>query len=346
MSSRTRYKIYRWHSLSIRADKKAVGLFFILTVLTAFIFLLSLCIGSYSVSPKQIFAVFFLEPDAMANFIVTDLRLPRVVAGFVAGLGFGLSGSVFQSLSRNPLAAPDIIGVTAGAASGAVASIILFGAKGLSVALGAVIGIFITTATIGLISWKKHFDPNRFVLVGIGIGITLFALIDYLLSRSDIMKAEDVYHWLIGSLNSTSSTEMTLGLVSAIPLCIAAFWASSALDKLNLGVDIAKSHGINVTKIRALTILLALTSTSIAVYITGPVAFIALAAGPITRQILGTGPAVFLSAIMGGFLLISADLLARVMFSPIELPVGLFTSILGGIFLIWMLIKQTQKGML
>lgn len=347
MSTYTRYKVHRWKNFSILSDTKAVTLFLILTSLIIVVSILSLCLGSYPVSPQTIFAVFFTNTDdAMSIFVVNDLRLPRVVAGLAAGIGFGLSGSIFQSLSNNPLAAPDIIGVTAGAAAGAVTSIILFDANGLVVASGAVIGIFITTLSIGLLSWNKHFDPNRFVLVGVGIGLTLFAVIDYLLSRSDLMKVENVYHWLIGSLNSTSPTELTLGFIAIVPLLIGAFWSSSKLDKLNLGLDIAKSHGISITRIRIITIFLALVATSISVYITGPVAFIALAAGPITRQILGKGPAIFLSALMGGLLLISADLLARIAFAPLELPVGLFTSILGGIFLIWMLIQQTNKGML
>jgi len=347
MSSHTRYTLYRYKQVSILSDSKALRLFFTLSGLILAVFIMSLCLGSYPVSFQTVVAVLFSEvDDAMSVFVIQELRLPRVIAGFAAGIGFGLSGSVFQSLSRNPLAAPDIIGVTAGAASGAVASIVLFDASGLAIALGAVVGIFITTVSIGLLSWNKNFDPNRFVLVGIGMGLTLFAMIDYLLSRSDLMKVEDIYHWLIGSLNSTSSTEMNLAYITIIPLLLGAFWASAKLDKLSLGIDIAKSQGIAVNNIRITAILLALVATSVSVYITGPVAFIALAAGPITRQIVGRGPAIFLSALMGGLLLIFADLLSRIAFAPMELPVGLFTSILGGIFLIWMLVQQTNKGLL
>lgn len=347
MNTCSRYKVYYFGRCSIIADPKAIRLFFILLGLIVLVSTLSLSLGSYTVSPERVVLALFSDTaDSMDQFIVADLRLPRVIAGLAAGIGFGLSGSIFQSLSQNPLAAPDIIGVTAGAAAGAIISIILFDANGLTVALGSVIGIFSTTLSIGLLSWNRHFDPNRFILVGIGIGLTLFALIDYMLSRSDMMKAEDAYHWLIGSLNSTSSTEFNLGLITTVPLLIGAYWASAKLDKLSLGIVIAKSHGIAVSKIRVITVLLALIATSIAVYITGPVAFIALAAGPITRQILGKGTAIFLSALMGGLLLLTADLLARLAFAPMELPVGLFTSILGGVFLIWMLIQQSNKGML
>ncbi|RVU83585.1 hypothetical protein EOL70_16235 [Leucothrix sargassi] len=347
MSSHARLTHYQLAGRSILLDPKGVRLFIILISLICLVAILSLSLGSYYVSPQGVLSVFFSDSaDSMDQFIVADLRLPRVIAGLAAGIGFGLSGATFQSLSHNPLASPDIIGVTAGASMGAVVSLILFDANGIGVALGAMTGIIITTLSIGFLSWNKHFDPNRFILVGIGVGLTLFAAIDYLLSRSDIMNAGDAYQWLLGSLNASNQNDLYLGLLSTPLLLLAAFWVSSRLDKLSLGIDIAQSHGIAVTKVRACAVIVALIATTIAVYISGPVSFIALAAGPITRQILGKGPAVFLSALMGGFLLLSADLLARMTFAPLELPVGLFTAILGGIFLIWMLIQQSNKGML
>ena len=339
----SQYVFYRCKAFSIRFYPRSllVGFFTFFSLLTVSI--ISLCLGEFPISLKGLMLLFVGQGSEISEFIIFQVRVPRILAGAIAGFCLGLSGAIFQTLTRNPLASPDLIGITVGASLGAVVTIVLIGGNGLQVAFGALIGVILVTGTIAVLSWQKRFDANRFVLVGIGIGLAGMACIDFLLTRADIMRAENAYLWLTGSLNAVDKTKLDLGFALILPFMGSATWLSAKLDTLDLGEDVAMSLGIKLVPLQIAAVAIALIAVTCAVFIAGPVAFIALASGPIARSLIGKSPAIFVSALMGSFILVTADLAARMLFSPTEISVGILTSVLGGLFIIWLMMGQAKK---
>ncbi|MCA0919410.1 FecCD family ABC transporter permease [Pseudooceanicola nanhaiensis] len=326
--------------LSLRLRVAALRTAALLLVLLAGIALWGTMRGDYPLTMAQIAGAFGADPDPMAEFIVTGLRLPRIAGALIAGAGFGLAGALFQTLSRNDLASPDLIGFSAGAALGAVASVVLLGATGLAAAGGAVAGVALTALVITALAWRDGLQPLRFVLVGVGIGLMLYAAVDYLLTRATGMEAEAAYRWLAGSLNAVGPSELTLGLPVITALLVAAALLERGMARLALGAEVATSLGLPLTRLRAAAALIGVLATALAVYVAGPVAFVAFVSGPVARRLAGGGPALLLSALLGATFLTAADLAARLAFAPTQLPVGIFTALCGAPVLIWQIRRQ------
>lgn len=277
------------------------------------------------------------------SFIVMENRLPTAVVALLAGMAFGLSGTVFQTLLRNPLASPDVIGVTLGASAGAVIAMSYFQADGKALFWFALLGGLLTSVLILSVSGAGRPGAagavdNRFVLVGIGVAAALGALISYLLTRLSLQSAGDAMHWMIGSL-STSTWDRVAVLALALAVLIPALaLLVNRLRILQLGDDTATSLGLSVPRTRIALILVAVTLSALTVAVTGPLSFVAFLAGPIARMLAGR-PSFPLAAAVGAVIVLVADIAGQNLFGATELPAGVITGALGAPFLLWMLTR-------
>lgn len=282
------------------------------------------------------------------SFIVMDDRLPTAVIAILAGIAFGLSGTTFQTLLRNPLASPDVIGVTLGASAGAVIAIAFWQAQGAALFWFALTGGLVTAALILLVAGAHRPGAagavdNRFVLVGVGVAAGLTALINYLLTRIDSQTAGDVMHWMIGSLSGATwdgAAILAIALVVLVP-CLAML--VGRLRILQLGDDTATSLGLHVPRTRNALILVAVALSALTVAVTGPLAFVAFLSGPIARMIAGR-PHFPLAAAVGAVIVLVADIAGQNAFGGVEMPAGVVTGALGAPFLLWLLTRTPSPG--
>ncbi|GIE85557.1 FecCD family ABC transporter permease [Actinoplanes regularis] len=279
------------------------------------------------------------------RFVLLDLRLPRVCLGLLTGAALAVSGAVFQSLSRNPLGSPDIVGFTTGSATGAVLAIVVFGAGPVGSAFAAVVGGIATALIVYGLTARGGGSVRRLVLVGIGIAAMLVAVNSYLISRARLDAAQSAAVWLVGTLNGrTWDYVRLLGIALAIltpPLLL----LSRRLQMLAMGEDSARSLGVPVAGSRLSLMVLAVAICAVSTAATGPVAFVALAAPQVTRR-LTRSPRVQLlpAAITGALLMVLSDFIAQRILAPAQLPVGVVTGAVGGAYLAWLLSVQWRKG--
>lgn len=317
----------------------------VLALLCLLLSVLLLGTGTLALSPGDVLASLLgSTQNPSIDRIVQRVRLPRVLTALLVGAALGMAGSIFQSISRNALGSPDVIGFTTGAASGAIVQIILFNAGPLETALAAVLSGLFTAALVFALSLKGHVTGGyRLVLVGIGVGASLSGLNTMLLVMGNLDQAMSAQIWLAGSLNTRTWLHVipaALGLLAIVPIAI---YQARRIDLLELGDDAASQLGVNVERSRLVLVLAAVGLTSIATAAAGPIAFIALAAPQLARR-LTLAPEVPLisAAIMGSTLLLGADLLSQHLASDINLPIGLVTGLLGGCYLLWLLAHSTR----
>ena len=280
------------------------------------------------------------------RFVLLDLRLPRIGLGLLAGAALAISGAVFQSLSRNPLGSPDIIGFSTGSASGAVIAILVLGAGPGGAAAGAVVGGLLTAMIVYGLATIGGGSIMRIVLVGIGISAMLVAVNSYLISRAQLDAAQSAAIWLVGTLNGRTWQYVQLLGVALIVLMPPLLILSARLRMLEMGDDSAQSLGVRVGRSRLLLVVLAVAVCAVATAATGPVAFVALAAPQITRRLTGAASLQLVpSMITGALLMVLSDLVAQRLLAPAQLPVGVVTGAVGGVYLAWLLSVQWRKGL-
>ncbi len=274
----------------------------------------------------------------VAERILWRIRVPRVLTAALVGAALGMAGAVFQSVSRNPLGSPDIIGFTTGAATGAVIQIILFNAGPLQTALAAVIAGLMTAAVVMLLARDSGY---RLVLVGIGVGAVLTGVKTLLLVKGDLERAVSAQLWLAGSLNARNWGHV-VPVAAAVALCTPVLAGlGRRMAVLEMGDDLARQLGLNPGRLRLVLVLLAVCLTSVATAAAGPIAFIALAAPQIARRLVrAPGIPVVTAALCGAVALMAADLLSLRAPFGLNLPIGLTTGILGGAYLLRVLTRR------
>ncbi len=247
-------------------------------------------------------------------------------------------------MMRNPLASPDIIGITSGASAAAVIAILMLDLSGFAISAFAFGGALLTALAIYLLAWKQGVAGYRLVLVGIGIAAMLGAVIDYLMTRAQIWDAQVALLWLTGSLNGASAAEMRPLLLLMLIVVPLALWAGGALGGLQLGDDAATSVGVRVERSRLLLILIGVALASIATAAAGPVGFVAFVSGPIARRLThGTGIALVPAALVGAAVVIAGDFVGQHLL-PVQLPVGILTAAVGAPFLLYLLVRSNRIG--
>lgn len=305
----------------------------------------SLSVGDFPVPFRDVIGHLRGDSTQVTEYIVGTLRLPRLLTGMMVGLSFGMAGAIVQSLTRNPLGSPDVLGLDAGAAAGAVFVIVFVNGSNAAVATGALVGGMVTAAAVFLVAGRRHADAIRLILVGIGLGALARAAVEFMLTQAASFEIQRALVWLTGSLNGRSWDHVRalgLALVVLVPLTIS---LRRWLTVLELGDDVAAGLGVAVARARLILLLLAVTLTSMSVAAAGPIAFVALTAAPIARRLTrarSTDP--LTAGLVGALLVVSADLAARRVFAPTELPVGLATAAIGAPYLLWLLQRRTTWG--
>jgi iron complex transport system permease protein len=278
------------------------------------------------------------------RFILLDLRLPRVTLGLLVGAALAMSGAVFQSLSRNPLGSPDIVGFTTGSATGAVLAIVVLGAGPAAAAGAAIVSGILTALIVYGLAAIGGGAVRRIVLVGIGIGAMLVAVNSYLISRARLDAAQSAAVWLVGTLNGRTWEYVRLLALALLVLTPPLLLLCRRLRMLELGDESAQSLGVPVHRSRLMLVVLAVAVCAVATAATGPVAFVALAAPQITRRLTGSSaPQLLPTAITGALLMVLSDYVAQRLLAPAQLPVGVVTGAVGGVYLAWLLGIQFRR---
>ncbi|CAB4932020.1 unannotated protein [freshwater metagenome] len=303
--------------------------------------------GDYPIGLTDVLRTLVGIGDPTQQFIVTELRAPRIVVGVLVGLALGISGALIQTFARNPLASPDTLGINAGASAAAVAVIVLGGSSssagqllgGLGLPVAALAGGLLTALLIFGLAWRKGVDGYRLILVGVGLSSVGFAGVDWLLTRSDITDAAAATVWLTGSLNArTWDQAWPLGIALAV-LVPVALAMSRQLGVLQFGEDTARALGIRVGAAQAVVVLVAVSLAAVSVAAAGPVGFVALVVPQVAVRLAGgSRPPLLASALLGALLVVGADLLARTVL-PVALPVGIVTAVIGAPYLLWLLVR-------
>ncbi|HZO37101.1 MAG TPA: iron chelate uptake ABC transporter family permease subunit [Solirubrobacteraceae bacterium] len=312
---------------------------------TLALFVLAIGTGDYPIPPGRVVETLLGHGDAGTTFVLETLRLPRALTALLVGAALGIAGAIFQSITRNPLGSPDIIGFTAGASAAAVFGIVIFNAGSFGVAGSALAGGLLTTVAVYLLAYRGGVQGYRLVLVGIALSAMLYALIDYLMTRARIDDAYEAAIWMRGSLNGRGWEHVHPLALTLLVLTPALIVLSRPLRILEMGDDAAKALGIAVERTRLALILVGVALTAVATAAAGPIAFVALAAPQIARRLTrASGPGLGAAGAMGAALLLASDLLTQHTFSATQLPVGITTGVLGGGYLIWMLSREWKKG--
>jgi iron complex transport system permease protein len=320
----------------------SVNVVLVLALLAAFC--VSISVGDFPIALRDVVPAIFGHGDEQSDFIVRTLRLPRAITGALVGTAFGISGAIFQSIARNPLASPDIIGIDAGASAAAVFCIVVLDTTAGTTAAGALIGALLTAIVIYVLAWKQGVSPYRLVLVGIGIAAMLTAATQYMLTRAEIFEAQRAVVWLTGSLNGRSWGHVrTIGttMLLLVPIVVA---LSSRLRIMQLGDDAAKGLGVPVERSRLALVIVAVGLAAMATASAGPIIFVAFVAAPIARRLTHTPLALTSAALVGALIMLLSDLVARRLFAPTELPVGVVTGVVGAPYLLWLLARSNRTG--
>ncbi|MFI6832875.1 FecCD family ABC transporter permease [Kribbella sp. NPDC050241] len=328
-------------------------------VLAIMIALVSLSVGTTKLPLADVIEVLLGGGRRGTRLVVLELRLPRVATGLLVGIAFAVSGALLQTLSRNPLASPDIVGVNSGASAGAVAVIVLAGSGGgnisgaaakVGIPLAAVLGALIATLIVGALSIQRGVvDAGRVVLIGVGIAAAANSLVAWLLVIGDVNDAGRAAAWLAGSLNARAWSDAIPVLFAVVLLLPVAMMFNRDLSALVLGDDVASSLGVRVARIRLALLIVATVLAAMATAGAGPIAFVALVAPQIAQRLTRMErPPLLTTAMLGALFVVLADLVARnglqwLQVGPYELPVGVITAACGAPYLIHLIGRQ-QKG--
>jgi len=303
------------------------------------VILVSLAVGAYTVAIPDLAKTLIGQGDTKDNFIVLQLRLPRVAIGAIVGIAFGIAGALFQSMLGNPLASPDIIGITGGASAAAVAGLLVFGVTGLAVSSMAFLGALLVATAIYLLSWRSGITGFRFVLVGIACAFMVQGLLGYLLTRADVRDAQAALVWLVGSLSGTRWPDIAIaagGLAIILPLVAL---LAPRLKLLQLGDESAAGLGVPVARTRLLLLFTAVALAAIGTAAVGPIAFVAFVSAPIARRLVRTGGlALIPSALVGVLIVLVSDFAAQHLLpGGVQVPAGIITGAIGAPYLLWLL---------
>ena len=316
-----------------------------LTAVVLALYLASILTGDgKAFGPGELIALLTGTPSQDAAFIIGEDRLPRATLGLLAGVAYGAGGVVFQTMLRNQLASPDVIGINAGASAFGVTAILVWHLDQSAVALVALAGALATAVAIYLLSYRGGFAGTRLILVGIGISSVLSSAVTYVLSKASMWDMQTASRWLTGSLNSATwkvAGPLALACAVLLPVLLA---EGRNLNTMRLGDETASGLGIAVHATRMTTILCAVALVAVATSACGPIAFVAFMAGPIAARMTGPGASPLVpSALVGAALVLTSDYCGQHFFAA-RYPVGVITGVLGAPYLIYLLVRANGQG--
>ncbi|MFI9255279.1 FecCD family ABC transporter permease [Streptomyces sp. NPDC053069] len=331
--------------LSLRLDLRALVVVVLLLAAACALGVALIGTGDAKIPAGDVLRTLAGNGTAYQDFIVNELRLPRVLVGLLVGASLGLGGALFQSLSRNPLGSPDVLGLSQGSTAGALVVIVLMSGTATQVTFGALIGGLVTGLAIYLLAWKQGVHGYRFVLVGIGVSAIMTAVNGYLLTKADLVDAARAVVWMTGSLNGRDWDQVWPLLALCAVLVPLVLVNARGLRMTEMGDDVANALGVRVQRVRLVLMVSAVLLTAAATAAAGPVSFVALTAPQLARRLTRSpGPNLLPSLCMGATLLVAADWASQRAFGADQLPVGVVTGVLGGCYLLWLLVAERRAG--
>ncbi|WP_177154382.1 FecCD family ABC transporter permease [Actinosynnema pretiosum] len=333
--------VVRAGRFTARVERRVLVLTGCVVVLILGLGLLGLCYGASWASPAKVLSAL----TGNGGVVIREWRAPRVAAGLVFGVALGLAGAVFQNLTRNPMGSPDVIGLDAGAYTGALIAITVLAGTPGQLALSSVLGGAVAAAAVYLLSLGGGLSGLRLVVIGIAVNAVLTALNSWIVLRAELEVAIAAVGWSAGSLNGVGWED--LGIPFAVIVVLLGWLAVRSRDvgQAGLGPELAVTTGVRLERLRLELVVVGVGLTSTVTAVAGPVAFIALAAPQIGRR-LARSPGIPLlpAALTGAVLLQGADLVAQMLLAPVSLPVGVVSTAIGGCYLIWLLTKEVRRS--
>ena len=334
--------------ISFRLKKRVPIVLIILFIITLTVMVMNISFGEYPIPPISVFqSLLGIDTGNPDNaFVINTLRLPRTLTACFVGIALAISGCIIQSITHNPLAAPGIIGINAGASLAAVSLIVVLPNLPTSVLpFAAFSGALMASLLIYLLAWDKGIHPVRLILIGVGIASVVSALTNLMITFGNIYDVSQALVWLAGSVYGRGWEQLLSllpWLMIFIPLALA---NTSQLNSLNLGEDIAKGLGCKVEWQRSFLILISAALSGAAVATAGTIGFVGLIAPHIARQLVGSPHEglIPVAAMMGAIIVVTSDLLGRILFSPVELPCGIITASIGAPYFIYLLVRSRKK---
>ena len=307
---------------------------------------LALCVGGFPVPIGDVVAALLGRGEGLGRFVVLELRLPRLTMGVLVGVAFGVAGALFQSVLGNPLASPDILGISWGASAAAVYALLVLGLGTLWVSGAAILGAAGVAAAIYLLAWRDGVTGYRFILIGIGAAFMANSALGYMLTRSDVREAQAALVWMVGSVGSSRWHEVALLAAAMAVLLPVAGLTAARLRALQLGDDLATGLGVPAESARRALLATAVGLAAVGTAAAGPIAFVAFVAAPIARRLTGTGGLSLVpAALTGAVVVAAADLVAlHLLPGDVQLPVGVVTGAIGAPYLLWLLATSGRRA--
>ncbi|MFJ8713882.1 FecCD family ABC transporter permease [Streptomyces violaceus] len=321
----------------------------VLATATFLVFCLSVGVGDFPISLSRVIATILGRGEQVDQFVIMDLRMPRALAGLVVGIALGVSGAITQSIARNPLANPDVLGITSGASAVAVFLVTVSGGTaaaivnsvGLSAA--ALAGGLGTGLLVYFLAWRRGIDGFRLILIGISVSAVMQAITTWLLVTADIRDVAKAQAWLVGSLEDRAWGEVRVALWCSLVLLVVVSFVAFQFKPMHFGDEVAAGLGVRYAAVRAVLLLCAVLLAGVAVSAAGPVPFVALVAPQVAMRLARCPtPPMVASGLVGSLLLIGSDLVARTAL-PVSLPVGVVTAAIGGPFLVYLLVRANLR---
>ncbi|MFK4837044.1 FecCD family ABC transporter permease [Microbacterium sp. ZW T2_14] len=331
--------------LEIRSRVRRRRTLVVASVLVALVVvaIVSLSIGDYPMALDELWRTLWGGGDRAQAYVLFQVRAPRLVMALLVGASLGAAGALLQSLLRNPLASPDLLGISGGAGAAAVFAILVLGVTGPLLAVAAFGGGILVAAFLLLAGRHRADGGYRLILAGVGVAFLSVAITNFLMVRAQVELAQAALIWLTGSLASTPWWNVVTVLVVVVAATPAVVACARWLPLTQMGAPTAASLGVTSSRVRVVAVLTAVLLTAVTCAFVGPISFIALCAPAIARPLLGHGAVgIGTSAAVGAVLLSAADLVAQFALPGVSVPVGVVTGAVGAVFLLWLL--ATSKG--
>ncbi|NJO93422.1 MAG: iron ABC transporter permease [Hydrococcus sp. RM1_1_31] len=335
--------------ISFRVERRAIAIALVILAISFVAFVFNVGRGEYPIAGidiiKTLFGIDTGNPDH--PFVIQELRLPRSLVAFVVGVALAISGTIFQGITRNPLADPSIIGIDTGASLAAVTIIVLFPSTPIYLLpISAFIGALTVAALIYWLAWNEGSSPILLILMGIGLSAIAGAFTSLVITFGNIDDVNAALVWLAGSVYGRTWEQFLSLLPWTIVFVPMAFALARHLNVLNLGDEVAKGLGSRLEWQRGLLVIVAVALAGASVATAGTIGFVGLIAPHVGRQLVGANHQGLLpvSALMGGLLVVIADLLGRTLFAPIEIPCGVMTAAIGTPYFLYLLIRHRDRN--
>lgn len=346
----SKYKNFRLFNerISFLLDRKAIITFIILFFITAAVFVISTGAGEMTIHPLTVVKVLFGAGPEMETLVIQSFRLPRIIIALMVGISLAVAGGILQGMIRNPLASPDVLGITGGAAFAVVSFLGMFSDKNHSLTvsiawlpLAAFIGAGVVALLVYFLAWKNGVSPIRLVLIGIGISTLMQALTTLTMVMGPIVQASQANIWITGTVYGSNWKNVATLVPWTVVFLLIAFAAARTINIQELGDEVATGLGGKVQKQRFMLLMVSTALIGSSVAFAGGIGFVGLMAPHMARRLVGSSFGALLptSALLGGILVMIADLIGRTMFSPLEVPAGVFTAGIGAPYFIYLLFK-------